>query len=203
MLKIYGHEGAPNVRKVLWGAAELQIEFEVVPIGGNHGPLDTPEYRSVNPNAKMPSIDDDGFVLWESHAILRYLARKVGDAALYPPDLQSRSIVEQWLDWQAAHQAHAVRTLARLFMAPDSPSAIQVGDAAAAAEPLFDILEQRLTQSAFVAGDGFTLADIPAAIGFERWSTLPIDHQPTPATTAWFSQISRRPAFRSAPARPR
>jgi len=195
MLRIYGHAGAPNVRKVLWGAAELGVACEIVPIGGPHGGADRAEYRALNPNGRIPTIDDGGFILWESHAILRYLARKVGNTDLYPDGLQERAVIEQWLDWQAAHQAQAVRDLGRLFMASPTPPAEPLERARIAAEPIFRILEGQLAKSAYIAGPRFSLPDIPIAIGFKRWAGLPIERPSLPATEAWFARVSARPAF--------
>lgn len=198
MLKIWGRADAPNVRKVLWGCEELGLSYERIDLGGPFGGGDDPDYRKKNPNGLVPTLEDDGFVLWESHAILRYLAAKAGGETLYPSELRRRGVVDQWLDWQAVHQAHAVRALVKLLLGPGAARAdpAEVEAARRAAEPLFALLNRRLLSSAHVAGDDFTLADIPNAIGARRWLTLPIERPALPALQDWLGQLSERPAFR-------
>ena len=198
MLKIWGRVNAPNVQKVLWACEELGLSYERVDLGGPFGGGDDPAYLAKNPNGLIPTLEDGDFVLWESHAILRYLAGKAKSEALYPGELRRRGVVDQWLDWQAVHQAHAVRALVKLLVAPGAGPAdpAQVEAARRAAEPLFTVLNSRLLRSAHVAGDGFSLADIPNAIGARRWMSLPIERPVLTALQDWLGQLSERPAFR-------
>ncbi|HEY2660504.1 MAG TPA: glutathione S-transferase family protein [Caulobacteraceae bacterium] len=198
MLKIWGRATAPNVQKVLWGCEELGLAYQRVDLGGPFGGGDEPAYRQKNPNGLVPTLADEDFVLWESHAILRYLAAKAGDDALFPMDLRQRGLVDQWLDWQAVHQAHAVRGLVALLLKPGVGQLLpeQLDTARKAAEVLFGILDRRLAQSLHVAGESFTLADIPNAIGARRWMTLPIDRPDLPAMEAWLDRVMVRPAFK-------
>lgn len=194
MLKIWGHRAAPNVAKVLWTCSELGIEHELLPIGGSHGGLDDAGYRRLNPNGRIPTIDDNGFVLWESHAIMRYLARREGVDALYPGDTRAVALVDQWLDWQAAHLAQAVRDLVRLTIkAGTPPPAEQLARAEAEADMLFGIVDAALERSRFIAGSAFTLADIPVGIAVRRWTTLPVKRAPLAALGEWFEEVRRRP----------
>lgn len=198
MLKIWGRATAPNVQKVLWACEELGLAYERFDLGGPFGGGDDPAYREKNPNGLVPTLEDEDFVLWESHAILRYLASKAGDQALLPGDLHRRGLVDQWLDWQAVHQAQAVRGLVKLLLPPGAaPARPEVVDEARhAAEPLFGVLNQRLQRSPYVAGDAFTLADIPNAIGARRWMTLPISRPAFGAMEDWLGRVCARPAFR-------
>ena len=196
MLRIWGHRQAPNVRKVIWAAAELGIAFEVIETGGPFGGIDAPDYRAMNPNGRIPTIDDDGFVLWESHAILRYLANKSRDGALYPQEARARARVDQWLDWQGAHQAQAVRDLVKMTIkAKDVPDPARLAAAEAEADLLFGILDGALANGEYIAGDSFTIADIPLAVGYRRWATLPIMRKAFPALESWFNRVGTRPAF--------
>lgn len=196
MLRIWGHRQAPNVRKVLWACAEFGLAYELIETGGPFGGTDTPDYRAMNPNGRIPTIDHDGFVLWESHAILRYLANKSGDGALYPQEARARARVDQWLDWQGAHQAQAVRDLVKMTIkAKGTPDPARLAAAEAEADLLFGILDGALSGGGYIAGDGFTIADIPVAVGYRRWSTLPIARQAFPVLEAWFGRVSARPAF--------
>jgi glutathione S-transferase len=196
MLKIWGRRDAPNVQKVLWACAELGLEFERIDKGGPFGGADDPAYLALNPNGLVPTIVDDGFVLWESHAILRYLVARTPGQALVPDDLQGRARVDQWLDWQVVHQAAAVRGLAMLFR-PGAPPAdpAQLQQAVAAAEHAFGLLDRQLAARAYITGDAFSLADIPLAVGVARWTGLPISRPVLPALESWFGRVSRRPAF--------
>ncbi len=196
MLRIWGHRQAPNVRKVIWAAAELGMAFDVIETGGPFGGTDTPDYRAMNPNGRIPTIDDDGFVLWESHAILRYLANKSGADTLYPHEPRARARVDQWLDWQGAHQAQAVRDLVKMTIkAKSAPDPSRLTAAEAEADLLFGILDCALADGGFVAGVSFTIADIPVAVGYRRWATLPIMRKAFPTLEAWFDRVSARPAF--------
>src|SRR5262249_37073970 len=100
MVKVWGRKDSINVQKVMWAVGELGVEHERVDVGRAHGGLDTDAYGSMNPNRRIPTIEDDGFVLWESNAIVRYLAAKYGAGKLWPTVLAERAIAEQWMDWQ-------------------------------------------------------------------------------------------------------
>jgi glutathione S-transferase len=196
MLKIWGRRDAPNVQKVLWGCAELGLEFARIDKGGPFGGAEDPAYLALNPNGLVPTIEDGGFVLWESHAILRYLAARTPGQGLLPADLQGRARVDQWLDWQAVHQAAAVRGLAMLFR-PGAPPAgeVQLQGALAAAEQAFSLLDRQLAARDYITGDSFSLADIPLAVGAARWLGLPISRPALSPLESWFGRVSRRPAF--------
>ncbi len=196
MLRIWGHLQAPNVRKVIWACAELTLRYEVIPVGGPFGGTDAVDYRGMNPNGRIPTINDDGFVLWESHAILRYLANKVGADEFYPQKPQARARVDQWLDWQGAHQAQAIRDLVKMTVKADAaPDPARLAAAEAEADLLFSILDRALEGGGHIAAEHFTIADIPLAVGYRRWSTLPIKRPSLPALEAWFDRVSARPAF--------
>ncbi len=197
MITIWGRVDAPNVRKVLWCAEELGVDYRRLDLGGRYGGTDTPDYLAKNPNGLIPTLEEaDGFVVWEAHAIMKYLCAKAGEQSLYPADARQRAIVDQWLDWQAIHQAAAVRGLGRRFRpgAPPSSSA-ELAEAQGAVEAAFAILEARLERSAHVAGEAFTIADIPLAIGVQRWLQLPLERRAFPAIEAWFARLTQCAAF--------
>ncbi|WP_236443779.1 glutathione S-transferase family protein, partial [Pseudomonas syringae] len=101
MLRILGKASSINVRKVLWTCAELEIPFEQQDWGSGFRETNTPEFKALNPNSMVPVIEDDGFVLWESNTIIRYLANRSGALHLYPAEAIARARVDQWIDWQA------------------------------------------------------------------------------------------------------
>lgn len=196
MLKIWGRADAPNVQKVLWGCEELGLAYERIDVGGRFGGGDDPAYRAKNPNGLVPTLEDEAFVLWESHAILRYLAGAYPQPGLYPTGPRERAVIDQWLDWQAVHQAHAIRRLVMLLLKPGAaPAPGEVEAARKDAEPLFQILEARLAHSPYMAAAAFTLADIPIGIGVRRWRDLPIERPALPAIDAWLRRLGQRPAF--------
>ena len=203
MLKIWGRDNAPNVRKVLWACEEMGLAYQRIDIGGHFGGINDPGYRALNPNGLIPTLEDDDFILWEAHAILRYLAGGPPGHALLPEDRRVRALIDQWMDWQAIHQAAAVRDLGRLLRpgAP-APDAERLSAAGAEAERVFGLMEDQLAQRPYIAGDAFTLADIPLAIGAARWRDLPVERLATPALARWFAAVSARPAYKVVSATP-
>lgn len=119
MLKIWGRKNSSNVRKPLWAAEELGLAYEAIDAGGAFGVVDTPEYRAMNPNGRVPVIQDDGFVLWESNAIVRYLlAKHAADTSWYPADPQTRATADKWMDWTTSSFAGPFRTVFWAFCVP-------------------------------------------------------------------------------------
>ena len=106
MLKIWGRRSAFNVQKTMWAIGELALPHEHRNAGGDSGGLDTPEFRHMNPHGRIPVIDDDGLIVWESNSIIRYLGAKYGaeygEGHLWDPDPATRSLADRWLDWGLA-----------------------------------------------------------------------------------------------------
>lgn len=102
MLRVHGHAGSINVRKVLWACAEMDIDFERVDWGGGTRPVSDPEFLKLNPVGMIPAIEDDGEVIWESNSIVRYLAASRGRSDLLPKAAGPRAQVEKWMDWQVS-----------------------------------------------------------------------------------------------------
>ena len=188
-LKIFGRVSSSNVQKVIWMCAELDLAFERVETGGPAGGGEAPEYRALNPNGTIPTIVDRGFILWESNAILRYLALEHGDAKLFPDRIGERCIVDQWLDWQMVKTGLGIRNLM---------VARKAGGGAPELEDLrkqFGILDERLESSPFVAGDTFTIADIALGISARRWIALSDGAAGLTHLTRWYAVLATRPAF--------
>jgi glutathione S-transferase len=199
MLVIWGRNNSINVQKVLWCAEELRVPYKRVDAGLAHGVVTTPEYRAMNPNGLVPTIEDDGLVLWESNAIVRYLAAKHGTGTLWPTDPQVRARADQWLEWHSTTYWPAMRPLfLGLVRTPPErrdPAALekarqQSGDTLA-------ILDRHLAANAYVAGDSFTAGDIALGAGVWRWFALPIERAPMPNLQRWFDALGARPAYRS------
>ena len=113
MLKIWGRNTSINVQKVMWAIGELGVPHERIDIGGPFGKNNEPFYLAKNPNGLVPTLEeDDGFVLWESNSVVRYLAAKFGTGSLEPADLKARASAGRWMDWQLTVCAPAIHGLA-------------------------------------------------------------------------------------------
>lgn len=198
MLKIWGRKNSLNVQKVLWACAEMEVAFEREDAGMQFGVTDTPAYVAMNPNRLVPTIDDDGFVLWESNSIVRYLAMKHGMGTLCPHDLQTRASAERWMDWQLTTMDPAFRALYLGLMrtAPErrDPDAIERSRVLSTAK--FEILDAYLAKTRFLAGDAFSFGDIPLGIHAYRWYNLPgIERRKLSNVERWYAELCARPAY--------
>ena len=204
MLTIWGRANSINVQKVLWCCSELDLPFRRIDAGREFGRTDTPEYRQLNPNGLVPTIEDGGFVLWESNVILRYLAVKHHAHAVFPPDIRMRFAVERWMDWHATTLWPALRPvfLTLVRTPPDQRDPGMLGRAQEDTERAFLILEQELSGRPFVAGERFTIADIPIGIAAHRWFALEVARPSLSSLERWYGMVRDRPAFREHVGRP-
>ncbi|MDF7760350.1 glutathione S-transferase family protein [Kosakonia cowanii] len=198
MLKVLGKKSSINVRKVLWTCEEAGIDYLLEEYGSGFAPTETPAFRAMNPNALVPVLLDDGFVLWESNSICRYLARKAGREDLLPGEPQAAARVEQWMDWQATEFNNAWRyafpALARKNPAYNDENAIVRG--ILEWNRCIAIVEQQLQRTgAWAAGESFSLADIVLGLSVNRWKMTPLPHPDVPAIDTWFARLNSRPAF--------
>jgi glutathione S-transferase len=192
MRRLWGRLTSVNVQKAVWGLDEAGLPYERVEAGGAHGVVNDPGYRALNPNGLVPTLEEDGFVLWESNAILRYLAATTASLAL-PEDPRDRAHVEQWLDWQATSFTPAMRdAFWQLYRSADPDRAL-VADSLRRSEALAGILERHLEQRDYVAGTSFSIADIAVACAAHRWLNLPAERVERPALRRWYESIARRP----------
>jgi glutathione S-transferase len=195
-LRIWGRISSINVKKVVWTAQEAGVAYERIDAGGAFGVVGTPEFRKLNPNGLVPVIEDDGFVLWESNAIVRYLAAKHASGTLYPEPLQARADADRWMDWQQTTANRASRdAFLQLFRTPpEKRNAELIAQSVAATDALFGLLDAQLAGRAFVCGDRFTMADIVLGVEAHRWYGLPVDRSPRPQVERWYGQLRARPA---------
>ena len=202
MLTIWGRRNAFNVQKVMWLVTELGLRHAHVPAGGSFGGLDDPAFRAMNPHGRVPVIDDGGTVVWESHAILRYLAARHG--RFWPADPAERSQADRWIDWSLA-------TLQRDFMdlfwgywrmpeAQRKPA--QIARAQEVCAEHYRLLDRHLADRPFLAGDAFGLADIPAGTTLHRYFGLGLAVPSVPHVEAWHRRLAARPAYRDHVAMP-
>ncbi|MBI3435503.1 MAG: glutathione S-transferase family protein [Proteobacteria bacterium] len=198
MLKIWGRTTSSNVQKVMWAIGELDLPHERIDVGGAFGRNREPAYLAMNPNGLVPTLEeDDGFVLWESNAILRYLAAKHRARALEPADLRARALADQWMDWQTSVMGVVITPvfwgLIRTPAEKRDHQAIEAGkikttEAAA-------MLDAQLGKTRYLAGDAFSYGDIPAAVMSYRYRQLVPERPKLANFERWYGEISQRPAF--------
>lgn len=197
MLKIWGRTNSINVQKVLWTCAELGLPFERIDAGMQFGVNNTPEYRAMNPNGLVPLIDDGGFLLWESHAIVRYLARKHGHGSLCPADPQQAAEADRWMEWYSTtlwnHMKPVFWNLVRT--PPEKRNMAEVEDNRLKLAAYLAMADAHLASNAHFAGKTFTMADIPHAVLAHRWFNVPIERPELPHYRRWFESVSQRPGF--------
>jgi glutathione S-transferase len=196
MLRIWGRVNSVNVKKALWAAEELGLEYERIDAGMQFGVTKTPEYRNMNPNSLVPTIEDDGFVLWESHTIVRYLAAKHGAGTLWPTELRVRADAERWMDWAFTFQSAMRDVFWGLIRTPPEKRDLKAIEAGAKrSAELIQIAEKILEKRPFMAGERFTMGDIPIGCEVQRWMRVPLERPRLPSVEAWFERLRARPAF--------
>ena len=196
MLTVWGRLSSVNVQKVVWCADELGLDYERRDVGGKFGGNDTPQYLAMNPNGLVPVIEDDGFVLWESNAIVRYLAARHSAGGLWPEDLRARADVDRWMEWQSTAYTPAMwAAFWQLVRTPaERRDAAAVEASRAKTEKLSGILDAHLASRRFLAGDAFSAADIVVGCAAHRWLHLPLARAPRPNLERWYAQLKSRPA---------
>ena len=199
MLKIWGRTSSVNVQKVMWAVAELDLAHERINAGLHFGGVNEPWYRAMNPNGRVPVIDDDGFVLWESNAIVRYLASKHGAGTLMPADLRVRAAGDRWMDWATTTMAPVMTPLfwglIRTPVDKRNPEAIEAERVKM--EDVMKILDAHLAKNAYLAGDAFSMGDIPVGCFTHRWYALPIPHGEHAHLARWYRSLGERPGYRA------
>ncbi len=199
MLTIWGRRSSFNLQKVMWLVDELGIPHQHIEVGGRFGGLNTPEFGAMNPHRKVPVIRDGNTVVWESHAILRYLAARYSASRFWPDDPSARALSDQWMDWsQTVLQPDFLMGIFwGFYRTPEdrrNPQAIRrcVGRCAGH----FRLLNALLTNRAYLLGDSLSLADIPIGTHLYRYFNLEIDRPDVPHVEAWYERLQQRPAFR-------
>jgi glutathione S-transferase len=199
MLRIWGRANSSNVMKVLWLCEEIGVPFERIDAGGAFGRTREPDYLAKNPNALVPTIEEpDGFTLWESNSILRYLARtRAPGHAIYPSDPRLAADCDRWMDWQISALNRPMTTI--FFTYVRLPEAERdwpaTHKARGEAEKLWAMLDDRLRTRAFITGEALTLADIALGIYVHRWFSLPIERADLQGLRAWYERLLGRPGY--------
>ena len=200
MLTVWGRKTSSNVQAVMWCIAELGLEVRRLDVGHKFGGTDTAAFRAMNPNGRIPVLKDgDAAPLWESAAILRYLAGRYGAAAFWPSDLEARARVDMWAEWAKINVSgnFTVPIFWRLVRTPsrerDAAAIQRSADVLAAA---LRIAEERLVAHPYLAGDDFTLADIQLGHVLYRYYDVALDRPALPALRHYYDRLTARPLYR-------
>ncbi len=210
MLKLWGRPTSTRTQKVLWALAEIDLDFEFILASGSMGPagsvqkghrpygiVDPPAYRAINPNGTVPSIEDDGFSLWESNSIVRYLAMKYAPELMYGDTVESFARASQWMDWDNNELQRGQHTLVtQLVRLPSGQrDRAQIEHANNELIAAFGIADAQLGRTRFIAGEHFSMGDIPLGIHAHRWQLYDIERPPLANIARWYAEIRKRPAF--------
>lgn len=198
MLTIWGRNNSINVQKIMWTVAELGLEYQRHDVGRQFGGLDTPEFLALNPNGLIPTIDDNGTIIWESNAVVRYLAAKYGAGSLWPEDVARRALADQWMDWLVTRimPPMAPAFLGLIRTPPEARDSAAIDAAGQSLSDAWQILNAHLAATRYVAGDGLSMADIPLGCACYRYYTLDIAHPEMPHLQAWYALLQAREAYR-------
>jgi glutathione S-transferase len=200
MLKVWGRASSFNTQKVLWLVDELDLPHEHIPAGGTFGRLDEPAFRAINPHGWVPVLEDDGLAIWESHAILRYLAAKYGSEQFWSDDPAARSLADRWMDWSQTtlQPDFLMGVFWGYYRTPDSqrdwPA---INRSVTRCAEHFRLLDSMLTTRPFLLGDALSLADMPIATSLYRYFELEIERPAIPNVRAWYERLQQRPAYRA------
>lgn len=199
MLRIYGYAESINVRKVLWTCAELDLPFEREDWAGPFRPTSDPAFLALNPVGMVPVIDDDGVIVWESNAIIRYLAATRGRSDLLPTHPRDRARIEMWMDWQASDFNNSWRVAFQGLVRnnPDYQDATAIERSNDTFARMVAVIDAQLNKAGgYICGPAFSLADIPIGLSIHRWRSIPTDKPRLDNIDRYYDRLCERPGFR-------
>jgi glutathione S-transferase len=199
MLKIWGRNTSSNVQKVMWAVGEMALPHERIDVGGAFGKNKEPPYLAMNPNGLVPTLEEeDGFTLWESNSIVRYLAAKHASRTLEPADLKTRALAHKWMDWQLSVMGPAITPVfwGLIRTPPEKRDANAIAAGKTRTIEAAQILDRQLGKTSYLAGDAFSYGDIPVGIMIYRYVQLIPERPATQHLDRWYAAISSRPAFK-------
>ncbi len=199
MIKIWGRKTSSNVQKVMWAVGEIGLPHERIDIGGPFGKNREPAYLAMNPNGLVPTLEEeDGYLLWESNSIVRYLAAKHRAGVLEPTDLRARALASKWMDWQLAVAGPAIHGCfwGLIRTPPEKRNHAAIEESKKNTTAAVAMMDAQLAKTQYLAGDGFSYGDIPVGIIAYRYRQLVPDRPPFPNFERWYAAISARQAFK-------
>jgi len=200
MLKLWGRINSTNVKKALWCLEELNVEYTRVDAGGAFGVVGEADYVAKNPNQLVPCLEDGELVLWESNAIVRYLAAQYGEGMLWQVDPAQRALADKWMDWVTSSLAAPFRTVFwnMVRTAPELRDMPAVHGATAECGRLLAIADRTLSEQPYLSGASFGMGDIPLGCFAYAWFEMPIERPDLPHLQAWYERLQQRAAYQTA-----
>jgi glutathione S-transferase len=197
MIEVWGRKNSFNVQKVLWCCEELDVPYRRHDAGGLFGGTDEDEYLAANPTGLVPTISEDGFTLWESNTIVRYLSAKHGAGTLWPEDPAERALADKWMDFQLGTLFPAFKDalLGLVRTPPEQRDDEKIQAAVRATAGVLPVLDDHLGEHDYVAGSSLTMGDVALGSLVYRWLELDIDRPDLPSLQAWYGRLAERPAY--------
>lgn len=196
-MKLYARRTSSNSQKVLWFLGELGLDHDFVATGGDSGGLDAPSYRALNPNGRVPTWEDDNGAVWESHAILRYLAAAYSADRWWPAHPMERSQVDRWMDWsQSGFDAAFMTLFWGYWRTPEARRNDKLIQRQLESCRLsLAVLDDALKSSSYIVGNDLTLADIPIGSLMYRYANLDITDALPANVARWYETLCEREPF--------
>ena len=200
MRKVWGRKNSSNVMKVVWLLEELSLPYQRIDVGGPFGGTTEPHYVAMNPNSVVPTLEEEnGFTLWESNAILRYVASLHAEGeAVWPKDVQQRANIDRWMDWQQTTLGPPATVVFQGLVRtpPEHRNTAAIEAAMIGLGHAYALVDAQLGRHDYVAGPQFSLADIPIAVHAHRWFSFALMRPELPHLRAWYDRLLQRPAYR-------
>jgi glutathione S-transferase len=199
MIKVWGRNTSSNVQKVMWAIGEIGLPHERIDVGGSFGKNREAEYLPMNPNGLVPTLqEEDGFPLWESNTIVRYLAAKHRSTVLEPADLRARALASKWMDWQLSVCGPAITPVfwGMIRTPPEKRDHGAIEEGKKKTTAAIGMMNEQLGKTAYLAGDAFSYGDIPVGIMAYRYRQLVPDRPPLRNFERWYAALSSRQAFK-------
>lgn len=195
---VWGRTTSINVQKVLWLMKELNLSFDQIDLGGQFGGLDAPDYRALNPTGKIPTLADGSVVVWESNTILRYLAGAYGDADIWGASWAERARADMWMEWfQSSLYPDFITAFYQCVRLPESQrDPKKLAEASERLAETYTQLDSELQTRSHVAGDHFTIGDIPIGASLYRYYTMGLEQPDLPALWSYYKRLAARPAYK-------
>ncbi|ASK35735.1 glutathione S-transferase [Alcanivorax sp. N3-2A] len=197
-MKIWGRLDSTNVKKVLWCADELALDYQRIDVGGRFGGLNEQDYRALNPNGLIPCLQDGDLVLWESNAMVRYLSARYGEGRLYDADPAVRAVADKWMDWATSTLVppYIAWFINRVRKAPPERDDEAMEKGRQTLARALAVADQTLARQPYLSGDRFAMGDIPLGCLVYAWFELDIERPPLPHLEAWYGRLRKRSAYR-------
>jgi glutathione S-transferase len=202
-MRLYYHPLSSNSRRVVMTAIQLDAKIDLIFIDLIKGEHRASEYLRLNPNGKVPLLDDDGFYLWESHAIMQYLADKTPGQTIYPQEIQARADVNRWLFWSAYHFTPAVGSISRekvskkMVGGSGDPDQTEIERGEALLTAAARVLDAHLAGKQWIVQDKLTLADLAIASPLMHATAAELPVMGYGSLQAWFARVQSLDAWKN------